>query len=452
MRVLILDEDARRARKTADSLRTCGEDVVAETSTSGDGLHRLEQGEWFDLVVADPPAEEEAAATIFSRMGRLNGPPPLLLVSPPRFRPSVPRWVQGVLPREPGYLTRLPEAARLTVRIHRLKIQVGHLESQLACERQASSSTRAALEDPARSLQKSLHGLLHSLHATVAQGSLGGRGSLPPALEAALEKAETAWEGSAELLAILHGNASDDASHSRSLLSAAGLIQEAFAVGLSEAEQVRVRVELQGEGKIFADRRAMADALAGLVRTALQGQEGTVLLRAWNEDGRVFFETPWRGQGLPPEALGNATRNNDGEASVHQGKARFWLPSVREEEIPGVLVGEALREAEQEDNPFTVMKIEGGGGKALDAGLITPVIKSTDRVLGTPEGGLLLLLGGLSIENTWGVAKRVRAALACENSLLAFRTLSYPCEAASTHDFLDRARGMGLLGSPESAS
>jgi len=262
-----------------------------------------------------------------------------------------------------------------------------------------------------------------------------------------MERAETAWEGFTELLSILQGEGLG-ATHSRTFLSAAGLIQEAFAVGLSETERSRVRVEIEGEAKMFADRRAMAGALAGLVRTVLQDEEGSVLLRAWNEDGRVFFETPWNGRGLPPEPLVSAARDHDGEASAHQGRARFWLPSVREEEIPGVLVGEAVREAEREDRPFTLMKIEGGGAGALDSARITPIIKGTDRVLGPSEGGLLLLLGGLSIENTWGVAQRVRTALACENSLLAFRSLSYPFEAASARDFLDRARGMGLLGSP----
>lgn len=436
MRILILDDDPRRGQQTAGFLRGGDDELIAETPPIEEGLQRLEDGEWFDLILADPP---ERPNRVLDQINALNGSPPVLLVSSPGRLADVPRWVDGVLARQEGYEERLPEAARLTVRVHRLRCRMRQLETRLTFETRAAASHRARMQDVFDRTSRGFHRLLHALHAKAA--------SSPEDLEIVLQDAEKIWEHLEEMGRVVE--ARGDGGSTRSFVTATALLQEAVAGGLDESARARIDVAITGTGRVFIDMTAVAPALGETLRAALRGASGDLVVRARCDGGNLHVEIPWRDRGFLPSSLFEAANDHDGGAGVESGTAFLSLPLVREEEIPAALVEEALRRAEDDARDFTLMRVQANGGAPLDVERADAVLKRTDRVLPTPDGGLLVLLPGLAVENAWAVATRLRDAVTDREGMFPFRTLSYPTEACTVAEFLERAVSQGMLPGKE---
>src|SRR5690606_22530458 len=68
-------------------------------------------------------------------------------------------------------------------------------------------------------------------------------------------------------------------------------------------DQARTRMQADASTRLVLPVRALAQALRGLVRNALQATDGDVLLRASEGPGGLWIEIQDQGSGMPPELL-----------------------------------------------------------------------------------------------------------------------------------------------------
>jgi two-component system sensor histidine kinase RegB len=103
-----------------------------------------------------------------------------------------------------------------------------------------------------------------------------------------------------EILEQMAADAGESTGEAFSMVSARELLERAISELSSSG---RVALSVNTEAQLRVPLRALARALHGLVRNALQASEGQVLVRARSEAARLVIEIEDRGQGMSAELL-----------------------------------------------------------------------------------------------------------------------------------------------------